>query len=33
MSVLKVGWLRPSFGESYRLLRVNQEKERVVVRV
>jgi len=33
MVVLKAGWLRPAFGESYRLLYVNQAKGLVIVRV
>jgi len=30
---LKARWLHPVFAESYRLLRVNQAKELVTVRV
>jgi len=33
VDLLKAGWLRPAFAESYRLLRVNQAKEIVAVRV
>jgi len=31
--MLKAGWLRPVFAESYELLRVNQAKELVAIRV
>ena len=31
--LLNARWLRPAFAESYRLLRVNQARELVIVRV
>jgi len=31
--ICKARWLRPAFAESYRLSRVNQAEELVVVRV
>jgi len=33
VDILYSRWLRPAFAESYRLLRVNQAKELVAVRV
>jgi len=33
VDILKARWLLPVFAESYRLLRVHQAKEIVVVRV
>jgi len=33
VDILKARWLRPAFSESYRLLRVNQAKELMTVRV
>jgi len=33
VDILNARWLRPVFAESYRLLRVNQAKELVTVRV
>jgi len=33
VDILKARWLRPALAESYRLLRVDQVKELVAVRV
>jgi len=33
VDILNARWLRPAFAESYRLLRVNQARELVIVRV
>jgi len=33
VDILKARWLRPVFVESYRMLRVNQAKELVAVRI